>query len=107
MLHVPTGRIKWGILPNWKQIRKVKSSGSNPSSSSSSSSSAVAGSTEGADEGSDEEDSANTASTNRSSSSSSSGTDGGKGEWKEATSASGTVYYWNTKTRETSWIKPK
>ena len=106
MLHVSTGRIKWGILPNWKQIRKVKSNPSS-SSSSSSSSSAVAGSTEGVDDGSDEEDSTNTASTNRSSSSSPNGTDSGKGEWKEATSASGTVYYWNTKTRETSWIKPK
>ena len=29
------------------------------------------------------------------------------GEWKEAMSAGGQTYYWNTVTRETTWVKPK
>jgi cytochrome b pre-mRNA-processing protein 3 len=106
------GRIRWGALPAWKKERRPKlggssSSGSSSGSSSSSSSvSGAAGDHAASDDADDAVVPASPAGEGGDKVVDASG-GGDKGEWKEAVSGSGKVYYWHTRTRETSWVKPK
>ena len=97
------GRIRWGALPVWKKERRPKVVGSSSSSSAVGGSAGSTGSS-AADDSDDDAAPASPAGEGGEKAGNASG--GDKGEWKEAVSGSGKVYYWHTRTRETSWVKP-